>query len=140
MMNSRNKLKRMLGNRYEFKRLISDKEIRSLQNTNPKHLQMQPAAVLVAGCVKIEVTIYMQAGKMQLGYDVFVKDTPDAVEWICYDSPTDAVRIKEHDMLSVLDRVVRENNLSYTECNFETINGKQVKLCRKADNADSSEE
>ncbi len=139
-MNSRIKLKRMLKNYYEFKRLLSDKEIRSLQKENPKHLQMQPAAVLVAGCVKIEVTIYRQDGKVQLGYDVFVKDTPSAAEWICYDSPTDAVRIKEHDMLSVLDRVVRENGLSYTECNFETVKGKQVKPYRKTDGEEGSAE
>lgn len=139
-MINRKQLRRELGSRYEFKQQISDKELRLIQKENPKHFQMQTVAYLIAGCVKIEVTLYKQGGRIQLGYDVFVKDTPDAVEWICYDSPTDSVKIKEQEMLAVLDKVVRENGLSYTECRFDTLCGKQIKNRRKKDGTGSSAE
>lgn len=139
-MINRNKLRKELGNRYEFKRLISDKELRLIQRENPKHFEMQTVASLIAGCVKIEVTLYRQGGEMKLGYDVFVKDKPDAIEWLCYDSPTDTVKIKEAEMLSVLDRVVQENGLSYTECCFEVLNGKRIKNRQKKDDTGSETE
>lgn len=66
-------------------------------------------------------------------YDVFVKDKPDASEWICYDSPTDVVILKESAMLAVLDRVVKEKGLSYTECRFEHVDGKFVKKDERTD-------
>lgn len=136
-MISRKQLHRELGNGYEFKRLISDKELRLIQKEDPKHFQMQSVASLTAGCVKIEVTLYRHSGEMKLGYDVFVKDTPDAVEWICYDSPVEPVKIKEREMLAVLDKVVQKNGLSYTECCFDTLDGKQIKNRRKKDDTGS---
>ena len=139
-MINRKQLCRELGSHYEFRRLISEKELRLIQKENPKHFQMQSVASLTAGCVKIEVTLYKQDGRLRLGYDVFVKDTPDAVEWICYDSPPDPVKIKEQEMLAVLDKVVRENGLSYTECRFDTLCGKQIKNSRKKDSAGSAAE
>lgn len=120
-------LKTELGCRYQFKRLLSEREVRRLQKQNPPDFEMQPVVSLVAGCVKIEITLYRQGGRMRFGYDVFVKDSPDSAEWLCYDSPTEPVSFKEADMLSVLDRVVQKNNLSYTECCFEKLNGKRVK-------------
>ena len=44
-----------------------------------------------------------------------------------YDSLSIPVSLREADMLSVLDRVVRENGLSYTECCFQKLEGKTVK-------------
>ncbi len=126
-MVNRNQLRRELGSEYQFCRLLSDRELRRLQKQNPLDVPMQPVAILTAGCVKIEVTLYRSAGKLQLGYDVFVKDAPNSTEWVCYDSPTDPVKIREQEMLSVLDRVVEQNGLSYTECRFPTLQGKQFK-------------
>lgn len=124
-------LRRELGCHYDFTRLISKHQVYDIQKQNPQRLQMQTAASLVAGCVKIEVTLYRQNGGVQLGYDVFVKDTPDTPEWICYDSPNDAVSFREEDMLSVLDRIVQQRGLSYTECSFEKLDGRLVKMKRK---------
>lgn len=56
---------------------------------------------------------------------------PDATEWIRYDTPNDKVKIKESEMLAVLDRIVRANGLSYTECCFERLDGKIVKAREK---------
>lgn len=64
-------LKRELGSRYGFRILISEREVRELMKQNPSEFEMQTAAFLAAGCVKIEVTLYRQNGRMQLGYDVF---------------------------------------------------------------------
>ena len=37
------------------------------------------------------------------------------------------VSLREADMLLVLDRVVRENGLSYTECCFQKLESKTIK-------------
>lgn len=131
-MNKIKKLKKALGNKYLFHRFISDKEIRQLQKTNPSAFETQTVALLTAGCVKIECCIYKAKIELSLGYDVFVKDDPNSDMWIFYDSPNVSVSTKESDMLSVLNQVVEENNLSYTECCFKKLDGKIVKTSTKA--------
>lgn len=121
------KMKNQLGKLYCYKQYITEKEVRRLKKMNPPQFELMTVCSLTAGYVKIEASIFKLDGKIQLGYDVFVKDTPDASEWICYDSPTDEVIIRESAMLAVLDRVVKENELSYTECCFERIDGRLVK-------------
>lgn len=123
--------KKELGNKYLFHRFLSDKEIRQLQRTNPSEFETQTVASLTAGCVKIECCIYKAKIGLLLGYDVFVKDDPDSDEWIFYDSPNVSVSTRESDMLSVLNQVVEENNLSYTECCFKKLDGKIVKTNEK---------
>ena len=66
-------------------------------------------------------------GSLHLGYDVLVRDRLDAPEWICYDNPEDEVKLEEEEMLAVLDRVVKENSLSYTESSFRVLKGKGSK-------------
>ena len=39
--------------------------------------------------------------------------------------------VKEQDMLDVLDRIASENGLSYTESNFETLDGKEISVKEK---------
>ncbi len=119
-------LKKELGGGYVFERLLSERDVRRLIKLNPQQFEVKPVLSLTAGFVKIEMCLYPQNGKLTLGYDVFVKDNPESPEWICYDSPDDLANFREEDMLSVLDRVVRENGLSYTECCFEKLNGKAV--------------
>lgn len=120
-------LKKELGSRYVFEQYLTDREVRQLKKRNPSRFDLQTVCSLTAGCVKIEVSLFKLDGRLQLGYDIFVKDEPDAPEWICYDSPSDVVVMKEPAMLQVLDRVVKEKELSYTECCFERINGRLVK-------------
>ncbi len=119
-------LKNQLGDRYSFTRPVSDRDIFLLQRNIPQNFSEAVVASLTAGCVKIEATLFKTKEKLSLCYDVFVKDTPDSDEWICYETPTDTVKLREADMLSVLDRVVTGNGLSYTECCFEKLKGKVI--------------
>ena len=119
-------LKNQLGDKYSFTRPVSDRDIFLLQRNIPQNFSEVVVASLTVGCVKIEATLFKTKEKLSLCYDVFVKDTPDSDEWICYETPTDTVKLREADMLSVLDRIVSENGLSYTECCFEKLNGKVI--------------
>ena len=119
-------LKHQLGDRYAFTRPVSDRDIFLLQRNIPQNFSEAVVASLTVGCVKIEATLFKTKEKLSLCYDVFVKDTPDSDEWICYETPTDTVKLREAEMLSVLDRIVSENGLSYTECCFEKLNGKVI--------------
>ena len=119
-------LKKQLGEKYSFTRPVSDRDIFLLQRNIPQNFSEAVVASLTAGCVKIEATLFKTKEKLSLCYDVFVKDTPDSDEWICYENPTDTVKLREAEMLSVLDRIVSENGLSYTECCFEKLNGKVI--------------
>ena len=130
-MNTMQKLKAELGDGYSFERLYDDGEIRQIQKTNPSDFPETTVATLTAGCLRIDAVLYRAGGRLLLGYDVFVKDDPDSEEWICYDNPTDSVSLKEQDMLDVLDRIASENGLSYTESNFETLDGKEISVKEK---------
>ena len=111
-MNRQKQIKQELGERYVFERLLSVREAKRLVTERNKNLFPQTVQSLTAGCVKIELCVYVRNGNPHLGYDVFVKDSPDSPEWICFDSPD--------------DRVVRNNHLSYTECCFEKLYGKMI--------------
>jgi len=119
-------LKNQLGDKYSFTRPVADRDIFLLQRNIPQNFSEIVVASLTVGCVKIEATLFKTKEKLSLCYDVFVKDTPDSDEWICYENPSDTVKLKEAEMLSVLDRIVSENGLSYTECCFERLNGKVI--------------
>ena len=119
-------LKNQLGDKYSFTRPVSDRDIFLLQRNIPQNFSEVVVASLTVGCVKIEATLFKTKEKLSLCYDVFVKDTPDSDEWICYETPSDTVKLKEAEMLSVLDRIVSENGLSYTECCFEKLDGKVI--------------
>ena len=75
----------------------------------------------------ISAVLYRSGGSLRLGYDILVRESLDALEWICYDNPNDEVSLEEDRMLAVLDRVVRENGLSYTESSFRRLKGKSCK-------------
>ena len=124
-------LKKQLGGKYFFCRPLSDRDVFLLQRNPPKNFAETVVASLTVGCVKIEATLFKSKEKLKLCYDVFVKDTPDSDEWICYENPTDTVKLRETEMLLVLDRIVSENSLSYTECCFEKLDGKVISPVEK---------
>ena len=124
-------LKKQLGGKYFFCRPLSDRDVFLLQRNPPKNFAETVVASLTVGCVKIESTLFKSKEKLKLCYDVFVKDTPDSDEWICYENPPDTVKLKEAEMLLVLDRIVKENGLSYTECCFEKLDGKVISPVEK---------
>ena len=119
-------IKRQLGEKYSFDRPMSDRDVFLVQRNPPQNFTETVAASLVVGCVKIEAILFKTKDGISLCYDVFVKDIPDTNGWICYDTPTDNVRLKESEMFVVLDRIVLENGLSYTECCFEKLEGKVI--------------
>lgn len=98
-----------------------------LENLEPGDFVVE-VAKLTVGVVRLDIVIYWNDGNCQLGYDLMVKDAPSSKTWICYDSLPEEVRIHsrnlEREMFQVLDRAVERNGLSYTECNFRTLEGK----------------
>ena len=126
-MSRKRELQRSLGNRYAYERLLCDREIQRLKAHIPSDFSETIAAVIIAGCLRLNAVLYLSCKELLLGYDVFVKDDPDSPEWIFYDSLSDPVSLKETDMLRILDRMVSEHGLSYTESCFDRLDGKTVK-------------
>ena len=130
-MNRAKELRKRLGDKYSFKRMVSGQELFRLQKRPPEDFTDKLLAVLVVGCVKMEAVAYRDGTKVEVGYDIFVKDAPDAREWICYDIVNKAVKLKESDMLFELDKIVENNGLSYTECCFEKVEGIEMEVGKK---------
>ncbi len=120
-------LKHLLGSRYRYDKWMSEGEVERLKREVPADFSDRTAASLTAGYVRIDAVLFQAGGQLRLGCDVFVKDDPGAPEWICYDSLEEDAVLNERWMFFALDRVVRENGLSYTECCFEQLEGKTVK-------------
>ncbi len=120
-------VKELLGSAYLYERLLSDKEVIELLQQPPRNVSSCTAASLRAGCMRIDAVLYPMEGLLKLGYDIFVKDDPDSSEWICYDSLEETKSLTEEGLFHALDRVVQENDLSYTDCVFEQLDGKLLK-------------
>ena len=129
-MNERKKLKKLLSEKYIFKKYLSSGDVRKILFENPKNKHEKLFASLTISCVKINAIIFPTPDCMTMGYDILVKDTPDSKEWICYDTLNDEVKYNalnlEQEMFNILNREVKEYGLSYTDCNFEIVNGKVV--------------
>lgn len=122
-MNRVKELRRAMGDSYSFQKFITDREVSRLRRQAPQHMEDTIAASLTVGCMKINAVLFQEDSSLRLGYDVYVKDSPGSSEWICFDCPSDRASLKEQEMLAVLDRIVSENGLSYTECCFERLEG-----------------
>lgn len=127
-MNQRKALKKQLGDGYSYEKNKSSSDVkRILSISEPLGFDMIVSSLTV-GCVRLEAVLYQQSGRKKLGYDLFVKDTPTGQEWICYDNLPDEVRFTafnfEQEMFNVLNAYVVKHGLSYTECSFETLEGK----------------
>lgn len=125
-MSRKKELQRQLGGRYSYERLLSDREIQKLRRDIPADFSETTAAVLIAGCLRLAAVLYRASAELLLGYDLFVKDDPDSPEWIYYDGLSDPVSLKEADMIRILDRLIAEHGLSYTESCFDRLDGKAV--------------
>lgn len=126
-MSRKKELQRSLGNRYSYERLLSDREIQKLRREIPADFSETVAAVLTVGCLRLSAVLYLSCKELLLGYDMFVKDDPASPEWIFYESLSEPVSSKEADMLRILDRMVSEHGLSYTESCFDRLDGKAVR-------------
>ena len=125
-MSRKKELQRQLGSRYSYERLINDREIQTLRREIPEDFSETVTAALTAGCLRLNTILYRSCRELLLGYDVFVKDDPDSPEWIFYDSLSEPVSFKEADMIRILDRLIAEHGLSYTESCFKRLDGKAV--------------
>lgn len=126
-MSRKRELQRQLGDRYFYERQLSDREIQWLKAHIPSDFSETVAAALTVGCLRMNAVLYRSCKELLLGYDVFVKDDPNSPEWIFYESLSEPVSLKEMDMLRILDRMVSEHGLSYTESCFDRLDGKTVK-------------
>jgi hypothetical protein len=128
-MNLRKQLKKDLGERYCYRRYMSACEVKK-KMIGMSEIEEQLVATMIVGCIKINAVICFKNREPQIVLDIFVKDTPTSPEWICFDSLNDNVRLTsyylEQDMFNVMNREVVEHNLSYTDCNFEQIEGKII--------------
>lgn len=126
-MSRKKELQRQLGSRYSYERLLNDREIQKLRREIPDDFSETVIAVLTADCLQLNAVLYRSCKELLLSYDVFVKDDPDSPEWIYYDGLSDPVSLKETDMIKILDRLIAEQGLSYTESCFDRMDGKTVK-------------
>lgn len=126
-MSRKRELQRQLGDRYFYERQLSDREIQRLKAHIPSNFSETVAAAITVGCLRMNAVLYRSCKELLLGYDVFVKDDPDSPEWIYYDGLSDPVSLKEADMIRILDRLIAEHGLSYTESCFKRLDGKVVK-------------
>ena len=126
-MSRKKELPRQLGSRYSYERLFNDREILRMKRQIPADFSETAAAVLTAGCLRLNAVLYLSCKELLLGYDVFVKDDPNSPEWIYYDGLSDPVSLKEADMIRILDRLITEHGLSYIESCFKRLDGKAVK-------------
>ena len=108
-------IQHLLGARYEYLRMLPDSAV---QWDDFGDWECPTIAQITAGCVRIEA--YRVHGGL-LGCAVYVKDRPDANEWITFCNPPPPTRADEASLFETLDRVVREQGLSYTECCFEIL-------------------
>lgn len=123
-MNRKKELQQQLGSRYLYERFLSEREIKKLCREISDDFSETVATMLTAGCLRLTAVLYRSGNKLLLGYDVYVKDDPNSSEWIYYDGLSDSVSLRETDMLRVLDRIVNEQGLSYTESCFDKLDGK----------------
>ena len=126
-MSRKKELQRQLGVRYSYERLLNDREIQKLRREIPEDFSETVTAALTAGCLRLNAVLYRSCKELLLGYDVFVKDDPNSPEWIYYDGLSDPVSLKEADMIRILDRLIAEHGLSYTESCFKRLDGKAIK-------------
>ena len=123
-MTRKKELQRQLGIRYSYERFLNSREVQKLHREIPADFSETVAAMLTAGCLRLNAVLYRSNNKLLLGYNVFVKDDVDSPEWIYYDGLSESVSLKETDMLRILDRIAAEYGLSYTESCFDRLDGK----------------
>ena len=131
-MNRKQTLRRELGERYRYERFLSHGALQRLRERPPESFSEAVVAALAVGYVRLSVVAFRSFSSVLLGYDVFVRDAPEAAEWIFYDSLPEPVRLREAEMLRVLDAFVEARGLSYTECCFARLDGKHVEKSKNA--------
>ncbi len=123
-MSRKKELQKQLGSGYIYERYLDERSVRQLKRQLPEDFSEMVIASLTAGCLRLNAVAYRACKELLFGYDVLVKDDPASAEWILYDSLSDAVSLKESDMLRILDGAAKRHGLSYTESCFARLDGK----------------
>ena len=123
-MSRKKELQKQLGSGYIYERYLDERSVRQLKRQLPENFSEMVIASLTAGCLRLNAVAYRACKKLLFGYDVLVKDDPASTKWILYDSLSDAVSLKESDMLRILDGAAERHGLSYTESCFTRLDGK----------------
>ena len=123
-MSRKKELQKQLGDGYIYERYLDEWSLRQLKRQLPENFSEMVIASLTAGCLRLNAVAYRACKELLFGYDVLVKDDPASAEWILYDSLSDAVSLKESDMLRILDGAAKQHELSYTESCFARLVGK----------------
>ena len=129
-MDRAKELKREHGKRYLFCNYWSDRQSMKLKASPLDDFSDTVAASLEIGCVRLDAVLFRSDTGIELAYDVLVRETPDCVEWICYDT-LPANGIGEPEMAAALDGYVRSHGLDYLNCNFARLEGKEIKWAMK---------
>ena len=124
-MNKARELKKQYGSRYCFRKYLTDRQVAKLKTDVPSSFPDAPAATLEIGCVRLDAVFFHSPKGVELAYDILVKDSPNALEWICYDA-IPAKTAKETDMAAALDKYVNDRGLSYIDCCFTRIEGENI--------------
>lgn len=128
-MNSAKRLKKQFGNKYSFEKYLSDKSIRSILKSRTKFDSDIVLASLRVNYIRLDLVCYQNENGLNISFDVFVKDNPNNIEWICFDSVLFYSKLKlsglEKQMVNFLNEEIDCYNLSYSECYYETINPKE---------------
>lgn len=116
---------------YEYKRYKSSYETWRYINVEEDNGQEHLIAELRLGCVSIKAVAFSNGKDYATCYDVFVKDKPEAKEYIFYGTVYEKVEYTsshlEKIMLRKLLRYLEEHKLSYIECKFRRKPGSKIK-------------
>jgi hypothetical protein len=120
----------LFAGRYRFEKFMENDEIYDYVGGIKKLESDCVLASLTAGCLKIEAVFY-RANHLQFPvYEVYVRPSETAEEWVCFDSPDiDVPMIDEHlagYMFDALESVRLDYGLSYTDPDFGKLTGKDV--------------
>lgn len=131
IMKSVKKLKRCFGSSYHFEKYFSDNEIRSIYKNKLHYDYDLKIASLKINHIRLDTVFYWNEDGLNISFDVYVKDSIDSFEWICFDNVTVAHNFKlknlEKEMVSFLNREIDCYHLSYSDCYYETVIPKEDK-------------
>jgi hypothetical protein len=126
-MNKLEEIKKILGKDYEFQSRMYPQKVKQVLEQNDESCCDEVVYVLNAGCVNIEMTLFLSGASLVAGYDCCIKDRELNGDWISYDTIPDEVNLDvddiETEMFRILDAFVQKEKLSYTELNSEKRKG-----------------
>lgn len=127
-MNNAKRLKKQFKDKYSFEKYLPDESIRNILKNQVQLDSDIVLASLRVNYIRLDLVCYQNENGLNISYDVFVKDNPENIEWICFDSVLCSNKIKlsnlEKQMVNFLNKEIDYYNLSYSECYYETINPK----------------